>query len=69
MWKIFVELERPQITIWRMRIACWIPKATDTHSEYVILYRFSTAAMVAQTCVTVTLYVHCSSFINQRIRA
>ena len=21
----------------RMRIACWIPKATDTHSEYVIL--------------------------------
>ena len=26
----------PQMTIWRMRIACWIPKATDTHSEYVI---------------------------------
>jgi hypothetical protein len=25
------------MTIWRMRIACWIPKATDTHSEYVIL--------------------------------
>jgi hypothetical protein len=24
------------MTIWRMRIACWIPKATDTHSEYVI---------------------------------
>jgi hypothetical protein len=23
--------------IWRMRIACWIPKATETHSEYVIL--------------------------------
>jgi len=21
----------------RMRCACWIPKATDTHSEYVIL--------------------------------
>ena len=21
----------------RMRIACWIPKATDTHSEYVII--------------------------------
>jgi hypothetical protein len=25
------------MTIWRMRIACWIPKATNTHSEYVIL--------------------------------
>ena len=24
------------MTIWRMRIACWIPKATNTHSEYVI---------------------------------
>jgi hypothetical protein len=23
--------------IWRMRFACWITKATDTHSEYVIL--------------------------------
>ena len=26
--------------IWRMRIACWIPKATHTHSEYVILVAF-----------------------------
>jgi hypothetical protein len=24
----------------RMRIACWIIKATDTHSEYVILIAF-----------------------------
>jgi hypothetical protein len=23
-----------------MRIACWIPKATDTHSEYVIVVAF-----------------------------
>jgi hypothetical protein len=26
---------RPQMTIWRMRIACWITKATNTHSEYI----------------------------------
>ena len=26
--------------IWRMRIACWIPKATDTHLQYVILIVF-----------------------------
>jgi len=25
----------------RMRIACWISKATDTHSEYVIFISFS----------------------------
>jgi hypothetical protein len=24
----------------RMRVACWITKATDTHSEYVILIAF-----------------------------
>ena len=24
-------------TIRRMHIACWVPKATNTHSEYVIL--------------------------------
>jgi len=24
------------MTIWRMRIACRIPKATNTHSEYVM---------------------------------
>jgi hypothetical protein len=26
--------------IWRMRIACWTPKVTDTNSEYVILVAF-----------------------------
>jgi hypothetical protein len=40
MWKNIVVPGRPQMTIWRMRIACWIPKATDTHSEYVILIAF-----------------------------
>jgi hypothetical protein len=35
MWKIVVERGRPQMTIWRMLIDCWIPKATNTHSEYV----------------------------------
>jgi hypothetical protein len=34
MWKNMAERGRQQMTIWRMRIACWIPEATDTHSEY-----------------------------------
>jgi len=34
MWKNTVQPDRPQMTVWRMRIACWIPKATNTHSEY-----------------------------------
>jgi hypothetical protein len=39
-WKNIVEPGRPQITIWRMRIGCWIPKVTNTHSEYIILIDF-----------------------------
>ena len=35
--------------IWRMRIAWWITKATNTHSQYLITYCFSTATMVART--------------------
>jgi len=40
MWENIVERGRPQVTIWRMRIACWVPKATNTCSEYVILITF-----------------------------
>ena len=28
------------MTIWRMRIACWSPKATKTRSSYAILIGF-----------------------------
>jgi hypothetical protein len=40
MCKIIVHPSRPQMTTWRMRIACWIPKATDTHSYSEILIAF-----------------------------
>jgi hypothetical protein len=56
MWKNIVEPDRPQMTIWRMRIACWIPKATDTQPEHVVLIAFFTATMVARTRLDVTLY-------------
>jgi len=39
-WKNMVEPDRPQTT-WRSRCACWIPKATNTHSEYVALTAFT----------------------------
>jgi hypothetical protein len=31
-WKNIVEQGRPQMTVWCMRIAGWIPKATNAHS-------------------------------------
>ena len=37
MWNNIVQLGRLHMTIPRMRIACWIPKATNTHSGCVIL--------------------------------
>ena len=40
MWKNNVEVARPQMTVWHMHIACWLTKATDTHSEYAILIAF-----------------------------
>ena len=40
MWKNFVDPGRPHIAVRRMRIACWITKATNTPSEYVIQITF-----------------------------
>jgi len=34
-WKNIVDRGRPQMTIWRMRIACRILKATNTHTQVV----------------------------------
>ena len=65
---VIVERVRPQMTIWRMRIACWIMKATNTHSEYVMLFCFSAATMVARTRLFITSYVlrlSCILFISE----
>jgi hypothetical protein len=37
MWKNILEQGRPQMRILRMPVTCWIPNATNTISEYVIL--------------------------------
>jgi hypothetical protein len=50
------------LTIQRMRIECYIPKATNTHLDYVIIFCFSTATMVARTSLIVTFYTHCLFF-------
>ena len=39
MWKNVVERGRPQMAIWRMRIACWMTTATHTQSEYETIIR------------------------------
>jgi hypothetical protein len=36
-----IEPDTPQIAIPRIRIACWMSKATDTHLEFVIPNAFA----------------------------
>jgi hypothetical protein len=40
MWKNVIEQDRPQMAIWRTRFACWIPKATDSHTEQLMRIAF-----------------------------
>ena len=35
-----MERKRPQVAIWSVRFACWMTKATETHSQFVILIAF-----------------------------
>ena len=44
------------IIIWCMRLACWITKTTDTHSEYVILIVFTARSLRERPSV---FQVHC----------
>jgi hypothetical protein len=39
-WKNVVERGRQQMTVRRMRMACWIPKATNTKADCVTLIAF-----------------------------
>ena len=40
MWKSTVGPDRPQMTLRHMRIACWVPTATNTHLKYAIFIAF-----------------------------
>jgi len=51
--KNILERGRPQMTIWCMRIACWITKTTHT-LRICNTYSFSTAAIVSRTRLNVT---------------
>jgi len=54
------------MTIWRIRIACWIPKATKI-LRICNTYCFSTATIVARTRLNVTLHVHCPYTVIPRL--
>jgi len=45
--------------IQRMCFACWIPKATNTPPEYVILTAFPLQQWLRELVLLLRLYVHC----------
>ena len=53
------------MTIWRVRTPCWINKAADTRSEYVILIVLPRQQMLLAGTSVLRLDVHCLSFCLQ----
>ena len=62
MWKNMAELDKRQMTIWRMRISCWEPKATNT-LRICNTYCFSTGTTVTRTRFYVTFMLTLPVFI------
>ena len=60
--KNIVESGRPQMTIPCMHIESWIPTATNTHLDYVILIPFPLQQWLHERASVLRLYVHCLSF-------
>jgi hypothetical protein len=58
-WKNIVQRDRPRMTIWRMRIVFWIPKATDTIS--ICTTAFARQQWLRERASMLRLYIHCLS--------
>jgi len=64
-WKNIVVPGRPQMSLWRMRPACYIPKATNTSSKCVILTVFrqlqwlhESLSMLRYTCLALLIIIY-----------
>ena len=60
MWKNIVETDKPQMTVWSMHIAHWIPENTNTFLEYVIIIAFPLQQwLLERTSVLRHTYIDC----------
>jgi hypothetical protein len=71
MWKRYARARQATDgnIIRRMRFACWITKATDTHSEYVILIAFPRQQWLRERATmlrysTLPVFFHCTQIKN-----
>jgi len=67
MWKYILKPGRPQMTIWRMRIACWITKGTTIHSEYVTIVAFTLKQWLHER-ISVLRFTYISRLVDQAQR-
>jgi len=67
MWKNIVQQDTPQMTTWRMSIACWIPKVTYTHPKYVYLLLFPLQQWLHK-CTTMSCYMYIACLVSYKCR-
>ena len=65
MLKNIAQPDVSHMAIWRMRIACWIPKAKDTLSEHVIPIAFTLQKWLHERALRLC-YIHCLSCLKLR---
>ena len=68
LWKNIEAWGGPQLTIWRMRIACGITKATNARSEYVIFITFPLQQWLFERASLLRSYARCLSCLNPKLR-
>jgi hypothetical protein len=64
MWKNIVEADKPQMRIWRIRIACWITEVSNTHSEYVVIIAFPLQQLLLQERASMLRYAYLACLIT-----
>jgi hypothetical protein len=63
-----VEPDRPQLTVWRMPIACWITEAVNTHLQYLILNAFPLQQWLHERASLLNCtYISCLDFIKYKL--
>ena len=60
-WKNIAVPGRPQMAMWCVHIAGWIPKATNTYSQYTLLTDFPLQQRLQKHPSILMLYLHCVS--------
>jgi hypothetical protein len=68
MWENTVEPDMPQMTLWCTCIAYWITKATNTYSEYVIIFALLLQHRLHE-CTSILHYMYTGCLVKKHLHA